>query len=1287
VDPIELPWPYQGIVEGTARRDQPPLTTPAAQNVRTLDPRTGRAGGGQRAGLSKFVEDQVATSGPVQAVGTVTFDKALTTYSVRTSPTVDWGRRPGGTGGGLVVSLAVTPSGDIYAASRPGLIEKYNPGGTLVSSTTVPLSRENERIRQIRLDEQGNLYVVTGAGSPTLGGSIFRYEPSGDGLDQLWSVDLEGEGVSCRARLGRLAVAVNVSDVEAVVRYYSNLQGTTPIVEWETLVPAPVAQVDMSPSGEVFVSSEPNDTRDDPPVDAGTFCGVKTLDWNPLDISDVDVVLRAWHRSTGIASSNGARVNLWPDDSGQNNAISPDFDTEAPRFNANSLCELPGVEFRDADRTRVASSLLPTGNLSPFNETDGRDALTFVALARMRPLTADTGQWLIHHGGDEDYGLVQAPESYWLQQFPGSSGLGDRNAIGVLIRNANLADVPTDALTNHTPFGRTEIVRSWDLNEQRVVLITLCIAPRATAGDETSFLRINGETRATWTTIDGMVDTQYTMAVGGSSVLDSFFASFDLLEAVWLQGAGADEAPDPGSSDDPKTVSNHDGAGSAIAVWEEVEGYLAHKFGVQDAVLATGHEYESAPPTGSAGEPTEPTGDILKFDSPFGVVAKLSASNGSVIWAETGSGVGYSVVVTDDGDAIYTSGPSEATGTADFPVDPTSVTFRKIIDQGTTYSEATVDGAWTTTDAAPFSTEIQLAVDDQDNLYVPVYEGATATTTIRKFDSSGTEQWDYTITTGASNLVGLCVAVDPNAVPDTTIDDPEAIYVGCGFGTGGTGNLLFRLALVDTVSEQGEVRSHHYIAVANGDVKRLRPDLTAGNQVEAITGGAGVIQSESRIVQMVQANGRMWIIDGANQFYYDPATGEVKPWAAESAGEMPRRPRLLQFWRQRALLGRPEEDPSKLLASKATDFFNWDQAPADLTQLDAWELDLPGDLNAIIPISDDLLILGLENETWRLTGDPVSGGQLHRFASHGIAFGKAWARDDSGRVFVHDTFGKIHALNASGSEPITDGRIDRRLEAINLDRFTLSMEFSRRDRGVHVFTVPINLADIDSEPDPDPDPCSNLLTTADSLTFGGSLTYVTSPDPPDCGDGVTGTATYTLTTTSAFTNIPLPVFDVDSAMSTWISTYGMPDIAWQGSLQLRSTNSSGVDFTLTYDGCVIFGYTGAGRFLISRTQGTNWERPWALCWYDGAVLSADIQATPLDLAGMLDVFGDTHGWYLVEPDSAVGGASLPTAGLKGLHNLSKCSPTSTFSGQFVPQSGFCNVGTTLATTVTLGVTP
>jgi len=76
---IDLPFPKLGLIESTARREQPELSAYNVQNMRAFSPLSGRSRGAQRAGIGKWSSAQIAgASGRIQCLNHVVTIQAST---------------------------------------------------------------------------------------------------------------------------------------------------------------------------------------------------------------------------------------------------------------------------------------------------------------------------------------------------------------------------------------------------------------------------------------------------------------------------------------------------------------------------------------------------------------------------------------------------------------------------------------------------------------------------------------------------------------------------------------------------------------------------------------------------------------------------------------------------------------------------------------------------------------------------------------------------------------------------------------------------------------------------------------------------------------------------------------------------------------------------------------------------------------------------------------------------------------------------------------------------------
>jgi hypothetical protein len=149
--------------------------------------------------------------------------------------------------------------------------------------------------------------------------------------------------------------------------------------------------------------------------------------------------------------------------------------------------------------------------------------------------------------------------------------------------------------------------------------------------------------------------------------------------------------------------------------------------------------------------------------------------------------------------------------------------------------------------------------------------------------------------------------------------------------------------------------------------------------------------------------------------------------------------------------------------SALADPFDWDYLPDVPTETQAISAstsqvgEVPDLVNALIPWSDDLLIFGCDSSIWRLTGDPMASGELHRVSDQtGVAFGQAWCKDPEQRIYFFGSRGGMFVMSPDGGvQPLSEGRIHRRLQAIDLSKFNVRLAWNYLDEGVHVFLIPV----------------------------------------------------------------------------------------------------------------------------------------------------------------------------------------------------------------------------------------
>jgi hypothetical protein len=180
-----------------------------------------------------------------------------------------------------------------------------------------------------------------------------------------------------------------------------------------------------------------------------------------------------------------------------------------------------------------------------------------------------------------------------------------------------------------------------------------------------------------------------------------------------------------------------------------------------------------------------------------------------------------------------------------------------------------------------------------------------------------------------------------------------------------------------------------------------------------------------------------------------------------TAGQVPSGCKLICRYLDRIVLAGAEIAPHVWYMARQSDPLDWDYSADDSQRAVAGlasEAGVPGDpITALVPHSDDYLLIACRNSLWRLRGDPAYGGSLDSL-SHtvGIVGPNAWCIGPSGEVVFLSLDG-IYALPPGGnSYPISVSREVLPQEFLNLDpaSVTVSLEYDVHGRGVHIYLTP-----------------------------------------------------------------------------------------------------------------------------------------------------------------------------------------------------------------------------------------
>lgn len=216
------------------------------------------------------------------------------------------------------------------------------------------------------------------------------------------------------------------------------------------------------------------------------------------------------------------------------------------------------------------------------------------------------------------------------------------------------------------------------------------------------------------------------------------------------------------------------------------------------------------------------------------------------------------------------------------------------------------------------------------------------------------------------------------------------------------------------------------------------------------------------------ANGT-WNIAGVTANTFQLATS-VGDGAYTSGGTCTRlsgsRCLLIVVWGGRIVMSGLETDPNNIFMSAVGDAFDWDYSPDAQTVQQAVAGNVtdgygknPDIVTALIPYTDDVLLIGGSHSIRRILGNPAEGGiNVSVTDITGIAFGTAWCQSPEGVIYFFGSRGGVYKIDPENGIPnrLTAMMIDERLADIDFDENTVTLEWDDRAIAVRVYITPID---------------------------------------------------------------------------------------------------------------------------------------------------------------------------------------------------------------------------------------
>ena len=784
----ELGVPRRGLSEEESFEEQPELTTREADNVRMIDPKTGRGRLSQRAGTTDHTTTGIDGSNKVKAGTLVVVDRNQTTYSEFTVPgdvVEEWSQAT--PSGRDCSGVQVDRQSNVWALDGLSSLVQYNSEGREVLRFNFPAEGASDEIRAFRVDSFDQIYAGVSTGTDQENARLWSYVKDEDEkLRQLWELNTGAyiEDLAFNEEETLLYTIQNdVDRWEAWLRVYQAIGTTAPSLAWERQIPYPCNALAVKPDGSALVACESFASRGLSPSGTGT---IRTIDWTPRDLVDYSERIHCWLDAEDLSElyEDGDEVTSWFDKSGngRNVAGTPG---SSPAFVASDFAGRPAVRFTGADSQSLSSApgFATSANLasSQKNLLPGTTGSGWCLFMAVRP----------HNQTDVDCFLSQSESAtttpfyvhMWSNATAGTGIPPALNAGQITARIQGATGGPAGGQAGPGSFA----------NDSNIAIITLYCDN--VGGTDTAYFRVNGNPIDNYNVpAVTSIDATNLGFDGASNPVGSYFTG-DILEMIVLHDY------DPGTGRTIVEIPDYPDVASDPASDTEVErfeGYLAHKWAVADELddgePSYPHPYELANGAPTASE----TGSsvLAELNNTGNLLAKFGATNGDPKWViandsdnpnATGAtgvgGLGYGVAVTSDGE-VFSAGPTDSNDAS------TDNAVRKIVDTGDSFDLEEVSGAvgpWSSAlpNSATFTYKhLRLAVDTFDNVYVPLPAAATTGSAFRLSDEADDGNPASSLAlgdgTGQDDVEARAVDVFPD-VPDYGDDDVDvAEFVAVG---------------------------------------------------------------------------------------------------------------------------------------------------------------------------------------------------------------------------------------------------------------------------------------------------------------------------------------------------------------------------------------------------------------------------------------------------------------------------------------------------------------------------
>ncbi len=976
--------------------------------------------------------------------------------------------------------------------------------------------------------------------SPQEGNRIWKYrQDDEDDIELIFELEVGGFVPDLKVRGSLLYHLENHVDTQTgyicvwrnIGQEISGPDIVVPELIQKRTVAFPANSFDLNDENEIYVVSEPFTGRTDTPK--YPHLSRTSIHWTPANLNRVGKRLWSWYRAEDLLPelTDGQNVLEFRDVSGHerhftfkslqeldDTSASAVIPEDPPLFATKALGDYPGLFF-DADVNSKGRGLATMRNPSLVDRMGQRTAWPsygqngettngqFALFMVITPSIIGTRGAVIGQI-DEGGGGTVAQRQRALNANHSSTASVAGDSEGELYWHDHVSG------GGHQPSGGASFVplaadlNTADLGEAGAHLVTVISDGGLFSGNGNStktrsLLRVDGTPIDRWESEERYSRNPVTLGFVDEAASGSNWLPYEgyVHEIICI------DREDPSSSTEPLVLTHQftgenaaglttldaahtdNTAGNATEL-EKIEGYLAHKYGIQHKLPQSAddftHPFAEKPPLRE--DEVDPSG----LESQNGILAKYGAGDFALKYIGNDlTACGYGIVLgrrDTSGDVpIFLVGPSTA-ASGSLDIGTANQEFRRVTEEP--------DGSLNSTNSTPnFSAAFSepgwahrhpfMAVGGITNsttgdgadayVYVPrLSTSSTSADTVALLPISGTGastslSFSFKQTTTQANLLGAYQVVLPESPNYVQAGSSVAFNESIVYGTGPTSiagsstenAVVHKNLLVNSSANSNAPRNTVVLGVSNSAIRVVRADgapLTP-------SGSTTLLSGSSRYISSANVFGRVYFTDGRAYAYYDPilgtGNGRVNPLIAKDGGEIPKECRFFAEWRGRLVAARQADSPHVWAMSQAGDPESWaiPSIPLVGQPISGNSADIGNDpdiINTLIPLSDDYLIFGGDKSIQLMSGDPTAGGQFDVVTTTiGMSFGKCWAMDKTGAVYFFSSRGGVFRMARNQPpEPLSEGFIDRRMQDVDFSTHYVHAEWNWRDETVHFFQVP-----------------------------------------------------------------------------------------------------------------------------------------------------------------------------------------------------------------------------------------